>query len=169
MIIKNNLSYIYISILWIAMIISVIVFASLFGFIFPILICFFYMLYLCVCSTVVFGRKIIFNEDGAIICFLWFKKMYLWSDLNVKIDNCGDKLAIRGTTHKRALYISPHIIPDSIFCHPNFWSTFVHPFSFVFIYLLEDDVIDGGLLQMSEAKFKEQMEAWGKIDLIKEK
>ena len=169
MIIKNNLSYIYISILWIAMIISVIALASLVGFNFPILIYFFLMLYSCVCLTVVFGRKIIFNEDGAIICFLWFKKMYLWSDLNVKIDTCGDKIALRGTTHKRVLYISPHIIPDSIFRHPNFWSVFVHPFSFVFIYLSEDGVIEGGLLQMSEAKFKEQMEAWGKIDFIKEK
>lgn len=88
------------------------------------------------------GRTLIMTERGCTVHFWIYQKEYLWADLKVKrLENYKNSLGTKVTYNIKGAIFSPHNIHKPRWLMAAEYSALVHPFSFIYVYLLPKDEI----------------------------
>ncbi len=117
------------------------------------------------------GKKIIINQYGCVIRFLWFEKQYAWQELSVrKYVDYSKTIEIRSGSQEGPIYMkgaefSVKPIHRPKWLSPIVYSQLVNPMSFFFVYFQPADFIVNDaryptIYMVDEGIFREKMLEW---------
>lgn len=108
------------------------------------------------------GRTFIMNENGCVVCFLWYRKEYKWDDFQVKgIEDFSHAREYKNTYTRGAVF-SPRRIRKPWWWTPSLYCWRLHPLSFVFVNFTPKERWFGTspIYEIDEKKFMEKMKEW---------
>lgn len=134
-------------------------FDILFGVCFSVLLCVLYIRY-----AMVFSKKLIIDESGCTVCFLFYKKQYRWDALTVRRVEKYSKLSGVNLRSRGGVIFSARQIKKPSWMNPAVYSFFVHPLS-TFFLLFEYKRTKGTayipfVYEVDETEFRQKMREW---------
>lgn len=119
---------------------------------------------------VAYGRTFVLDEEGYTVCFMGFRKKYLWSELRTRRIQPYPKFAVRSRgdfPYRQVAIFSPRRFRKSRLIRPGLYRIF-HPLSFMYInFYIPDPVVCGQTIhrrgrhyEADEQEFREKMKQW---------
>lgn len=113
-------------------------------------------------------RKLIMDEQGCTVSFLWFKKKYYWNQLKVKRIESYEKHQGYSIPYTGGVIFSKKSVYKPIGWTPLYYNWLFHPFSFFFVNFAVQLNLKRTkarpcppIYEIKEEVFLSQMQEWG--------